>query len=74
MFTATTISETVTVSFSVDVACGDEIALQNASQPPSVDLLTTRASGISTMMLRYAVAMPMPNGAPPMRRPARAGN
>src|SRR5687768_8326559 len=69
MLIATTISEHVTVSFSVDVACGDEIAFQNVSQPPSVDLLTTSASGISTMMLRYAVAMPMPNGAPLARRP-----
>ena len=52
MLIATTISEQVTVSFSVEVACGDEIAFQKPSQPRSVDFATTSASGIRTMMLR----------------------
>jgi hypothetical protein len=52
MLTATTISEQATVSFRVDVACGEEIASQKPLQPRSVDFATTSASGISTITLR----------------------
>jgi hypothetical protein len=61
------------VSFSVDVAWGDEIASQKPAQPRSVDLIATAPSGIRTIRLRYVVARPIPSGAPLMRRPARAG-
>jgi hypothetical protein len=52
MLTRATISEHATVSFRVDVACGEEIAFQNPSHPRSVDLIATAPSGIRTMMLR----------------------
>jgi hypothetical protein len=49
---ATTISDAMTVSFSVEVASGEEIAFQNPSHPFSVDLRATAPSGMRTIRLR----------------------
>ena len=50
--TSTTITEAISVSRSAATACGLLMEFQNVSQPPSNDLNTTAASGISAMMLR----------------------
>ena len=51
LMTQTTADE-IRVSLSAATASGLEIAVQNVSQPPSVDLSTRAASGMSTITLR----------------------
>ena len=60
----TTISDAISVSRSAATAWSLVTAVQNASNPPSIDATTTAASGISATMLRYAMAMPRPSTAP----------
>ena len=49
---STTITEAISVSRSAATAWGLLIEFQKVSKPPSNDLNTTAASGISAMMLR----------------------
>ncbi len=51
-FTTTTISEVTSVSFSAAHAWGLDTDVQKPSQPFSVDLATTAASGIRAITLR----------------------
>ena len=50
--TTTTISEQITVSSSAETASGEVTWSQKVLQPPSKALLTTAASGSSTITLR----------------------
>ena len=75
---AVTISAWVTVSRRAAAVCGLVSVSRNVAQPPSIDWITTRHSGISTSRLNHVNAMPRPmpedrvSGAPLRVRRLRA--
>src|SRR6187455_1072612 len=60
----TAFTEAISVRRSAAQACGFEIAVQNPSAPPLVERMTTAASGISAITLRYETATPRARAAP----------